>query len=229
MENTQENTSVIILGTAHFSEERAPRFIKILKDIIKEINPDVICLEWPEKHLVPDARPPIRGEFSDAVVPTALELGIKMVALEPTDVATRESIMGFFKEINEKKGGDTEKEQILWEFDQALGKAWVEKFQQAFNDWDAYEYFQSRIFDAFFYEGYYPVFRKYFPKWMEGWDNYNNFFLKRIKQTIQENKGKRILVTVGLDHKYWLWNKLEKQNDIILHNLQSFREAQEKE
>ena len=67
---------------------------------------------------------------------------------------------------------------------------------------------------------------QYSPATARIWNEWNAYLADRIGETIDKYPGDRILVTVGLDHKYWLWNRLKERKDIILHDLQSFRAAQ---
>ena len=60
----------------------------------------------------------------------------------------------------------------------------------------------------------------------ELWEEWNRHVLDKITETIDHYQSKRILITVGWAHKFWLWNNLSKRTDITLLDLNSLRQTQ---
>src|SRR5690606_13073931 len=50
----------------------------------------------------------------------------------------------------------------------------------------------------------------------EGWEAWNRQFLKTIDRAGAENPGKRIVVLAGVEHGYWLRDRLARRDDIRL-------------
>ena len=56
----------------------------------------------------------------------------------------------------------------------------------------------------------------YGPKEVEGWEGWNQHFLERIMEAVKANPGKRIVVTVGAEHGYWLRGRLRRESGVKL-------------
>jgi KaiC/GvpD/RAD55 family RecA-like ATPase len=46
------------------------------------------------------------------------------------------------------------------------------------------------------------------------WELWNEHFLKSILAAAEAHKGKRLVVTVGAEHVYWLKDRLMKRSEI---------------
>jgi len=55
-----------------------------------------------------------------------------------------------------------------------------------------------------------------------GWTNINVEHYRNVDRTIEEHRGKRILVTFGAGHKYWLLERLRARDDVALLDLLEF-------
>jgi len=44
----------------------------------------------------------------------------------------------------------------------------------------------------------------------DGWETFNSYYTNRISEIALRNPGLRVLVTIGLEHIYWLQDELEK-------------------
>lgn len=56
----------------------------------------------------------------------------------------------------------------------------------------------------------------YGSKEVEGWEGWNEHFLDRIMEAAKANPGKRIIVTVGAEHGYWLREHLRQEQGVKL-------------
>ncbi len=52
----------------------------------------------------------------------------------------------------------------------------------------------------------------YGPEERRGWERWNEHFLSRILDVARDNAGKRIVVTVGVEHGYWLRKRLRRDS-----------------
>jgi hypothetical protein len=55
-----------------------------------------------------------------------------------------------------------------------------------------------------------------------GWRNINVEHYRNVDITIRKHRGKRILVTFGAGHKYWLLEQLRQRDDIEVLEMESF-------
>jgi len=218
-------TVVIILGTLHLGLEKAPEHVKILRQILTDIKPDVICGELSPEGLqkIPSSR--ILPEYTSAILPYAIENEVVIIPLEPSD-------NGSFKSASIKKQKEameeiksTDSGKAVNTFIEKLANSFLSKLVDVIKTDGVYENLQRREYDLLFMESWYEINREYLPRFDEQWNEWNEYFLSKIEGAISNYRGKRILVTVGLDHKYWLWRRLEMRDDIILHNLLSFNES----
>jgi len=218
-------TVVIILGTLHFGFEKAPEYVKRLKQIIADIKPDVICGELSPEGLqkIPSSR--ILPEYTSAILPYAIDNEAVIIPLEPSD-------NGSFKSASIKKQKDAleevkraESQNLVFTYVEKLVNSFLSRLVDVIKTDGVYENLQRREYDLLFMESWYEINREYLPRFDEQWNEWNEYFLSKIEGAISNYRGKRILVTVGLDHKYWLWRRLEIRDDIILHNLLSFNES----
>jgi vacuolar-type H+-ATPase subunit E/Vma4 len=220
----EDKTVLIILGTLHFGLDRAPEYIQILGNIIREFNPDVICGELSPEELNSNSSSRIKPEYSAAILPVAIEKRITIAPIEPSyDEPFRKEA----KRIREEAEEETQKladGKMTLDFIEKLISVFLARLINVIKIPGAHEYLQRREYDLLFMESWYNVINDYLPKFLAQWNEWNEYFYDRISEAIEKYSGKRILVTVGLDHKYWLWQKLESRNDIVLHNLLSFRE-----
>jgi pheromone shutdown protein TraB len=221
-------TTVVILGTVHLNKENAPEYIKALENIVAEINPDIICPELSPEQLERPATCLSKPEYPDAIVPTARRMGILVVPIQSSDkeslAATCEARKtAIYDKVKSKESG-----RFLLEYMEKVSRITLSNLTEVMQNVEAIEHVQLREFDRLQFEPFYIADREYFPELDKLWEEWNQYFLDRIQDTITKHPGKLILVTVGLAHKYWLWNKLESREHIILHNLQSFRQARER-
>jgi len=55
-----------------------------------------------------------------------------------------------------------------------------------------------------------------------GWTNINVEHYRQIDRTIREHRGKRVLVTFGGGHKYWILERLRDRGDVQLLDMTPF-------
>ncbi len=60
------------------------------------------------------------------------------------------------------------------------------------------------------------------PKEEIAWNSRNSFFLEQIMSAARKNPGKRILVLVGVEHAYWLRNKLKASSEVRYKSVEPF-------
>ena len=213
--------NVVVIGTAHHWHLNNPMFsLEILIDLIKKTNPDLICAELSPEQLNGTITCNSKPEYPKAIIPFAREQGISIVPFQP---CTAEGLYyGDRKKRVSDKIKSTPDLSGNWEFWMDLGHSMEEvnsptlfAFQsRAYDTWVEiiYEKLQSRILHAMW----------------ELWDEWNRSFFAVIKETIKENPGKRITVTVGNKHKYWLNNRLKVLESVSFEHIQDYLDSKTK-
>jgi hypothetical protein len=217
---------VIILGTFHGGEDDAPQYISRLRMIIEEIMPDVICAELSPEQLDGATTCDSKPEYPEAILPLARRHKIEVIPMQPTTyegIKTEKRKLAVIEEIEAD-----EQSKLRWEFSEYLTEVTAAKWLEVLKDPAGIENVQLREFDLLQVEPGWIANKLFFPELAEQWDMWNAYFLDRISATIREHPGKRILITAGLAHKYWLWNRLSLRDDLILHDLRSWRDAGKK-
>ncbi len=223
MKTIHENTTVIIFGTFHNGKKDSPAYIDRLGSILQEIMPNVICAELSPEQLNGKASCNSKPEYPEVILPFAKNSNVEVV---PIQLGTEEGItlekqmLRIIKESADDGGG-----RAMWEYSEYLDEVSTISWQKVLKNPAGIENVQLREFDLLVMEPEWLATSRYFPKLADQWEKWNQHFLDRIESTICDHAGKRILVTTGLAHKYWLWGKLESRDDIQLHNLQSYRRA----
>jgi len=91
-----------------------------------------------------------------------------------------------------------------------------------------FENLQRREFDLYFSDLSYFYDEFFLPEFATLQKQWDKYFLSRIYRAINDNANSKILVTIGLRHKNWLWQRLESRDNIVLYNLQSFSDRKRK-
>ena len=55
-----------------------------------------------------------------------------------------------------------------------------------------------------------------------GWTNINAAHWYLVERTVESNRGRRVLVTFGGGHKYWLLDRLLERTDVDLIDIRDF-------
>lgn len=221
----QTKNTVVILGTIHADKKQYPNYIENLSKIIREINPQIICAELSPEQLQSNNLISSKPEYHFGIMPVVRNLNIEIVPIQP---ATKIGI-----EIEQKKKdfeikiNENEIDKIKWDFLDDFTTTLMKNLYSLIDQPSVFENLQMKEFDLWFYESWYQFIQKHFSEINEHWIEWNQMFLENIIEVIKNNEGKRILVTVGLDHKFWLIKKLREIKDIDVHNLHSFRQRLE--
>jgi len=222
MPSTETKTTVILFGSTHLGADTAPVYIDQYQKIIREINPEIICAELSPEQLNQTATCLSKPEYEAAVLPVARELNIPIIPIQMDNENGSQWEKGKNKILEEMAA--TPQGKFYAEFNEVVSEAMVANLIKVLRTPEGIEIIQLRAYDLLMVEPEYAGMRRFFPDYMKLSDEWNQYFLDRIEETVAANPGSRIMVIAGAFHKYWLWNKLEKRNDIILHNLQSFRQ-----
>lgn len=207
--------NVVVIGTAYQWHLYSPMYsLEILVDLVKKTNPDIICVEFSPEQLENTAAGDAKPEYPRAIIPFAREQGITIVPLQPESSFWIEQENKVKEEINRIES--TPELSKKWEFWTELRKSMGEVYSRSLFDFQcqAYDTWIEIIWDRFY--------SKMFPGLGKLWEQWNNGFWEVIEKTIKENPDKRITITVGNKHKYWLNNKLRSMKSVEFEHIQKY-------
>jgi hypothetical protein len=203
----------------HLPQREYPLFAADLGKAIQEIDPDVICAEISPEQLAGTQTCDSKPEQRDIVMPLARQLGIRVVPIQPSTqsgLALEHAKNAVEAQLQRQKNlaSAVEYSRCLTRFAHTF---WLESAKSAgcfeniqTTEMHEHSYVCDRVEETLFPDR---------ARLMIGW---NESMLQRIEDTIVSSPHSRILVIVGLWHKYWLWNRLRARGDIEVHNLQTF-------
>jgi hypothetical protein len=214
---------IVIVGTLHLPADDYPAYADQLKGIIKEISPDVICSELSPEQLAGTQTCNSKPEQRDVIMPTARELGIPIIPIQQaTDDATEWEQR--YKKVDADLRSQSPDQDYI-KYGELLAHQEAVLWSEEMKDKDCIVNLQLNEYHVFS-EARDHVESQLLPDRERLLEEWNESFLDVIENTIEQNEYRRILVLAGLWHKYWLWKRLRQRKDIVVHNLQSFRQTE---
>jgi hypothetical protein len=215
---SKQKTDVYILGTLHKShlvDEFAYSFIDITK-IIDDMKPDVICIEMQDKHL--------NGKFEGyyppenaVIIECAKALNIPVVCVDWRDDLNNGTLMiKLTEEAGERINAANRKvEQIVINF---LNQ----------NNWEGYyDFIQNNI-------GFHEAIKNQHDTKIEVtceeadgfWLTRNKNITNSVKSLIEKQDPNKVLVTIGLHHKYILTEYLSDSESLEIKGVPEITQSQ---
>ncbi len=216
-------TTIVILGTIHIDKESSPAYSERLGKLIAEIKPEVLCAELSQEQLDGTMTIETKPEYTDVILPYIKEVNISIVPIQPNTDAGQQ--MEKEKEAILERIDRHQWLRVVWEFSSQWEEFMYAKLIPLLDDPEAIEKLQNTEIDKLHVEPWFEILGRYFPEYILLWEKWNEHFLENIHSALKKHEGGRILVTVGLNHKYWLKDKLSGGDDVIVHDLHSFRKS----
>lgn len=211
---------VFVLGGIHQGHETAKNYTyERMGEIYRQLKPDILCVETKQKYVDDGSFRETPFDFKKFLIPLAKQDQIPIYGIDWWD--------------NEK------------------GKKWRELQQQAFNDSTLIadvrlfgglfllfnEYFMNKDFEEINSkyitalweaknEFKYHVFSQHHEyKYISEFERKrNNHIVDNIMKVAKQNPNNKILVAIGIDHKYYIEKELEKRNIKVyqIENIEQF-------
>ena len=207
--------NLIVIGTQHELHLTDPLFdLEKLVKLIHSTKPDIICAEISPEQLSGEITCNSKPEYPKAILPYAHENDIEIIPIQPP---TAEGYRQ--QERNEKVMGmiNSDPESLAkWDLWKQLFDAASETNSPTLHS------LQSRAYDLWMEIIWEKYQAKLFPEYWNVKEIWNKEFLKQIEKTIQNNKEKRITVTVGIKHKHWLNNRLGNIPNVTIEHIEDY-------
>ncbi|MBS1795681.1 MAG: hypothetical protein JSS81_17635 [Acidobacteria bacterium] len=212
----QKKTEVVVLATLHqFHADNQGYSFDVLSRTIERIRPDVVAVELTPKDLESRREQKVKIEYARSVFPMIDKHKYKTVALEPDEPLYSE-LIGLLKESNkEAQEKFPQKTEAFSIYSDVL-------YAYLFKRWTSVAAVNSKETDALFEVKHDYQNALFGAREAKVWNDWNAHFLARILDAAASNKGKRILVTVGAEHAYWLRRELAKESAVRLREVADF-------
>ncbi|MFQ5744620.1 MAG: MBL fold metallo-hydrolase [Acidobacteriota bacterium] len=227
-EGGENSTEVAVLGMIH-SRHRTSRSwgLAQVRETIRRYKPDAVCAEIPpdrwqriwkdyvERDLIEDDRVLLFPEYTDVLLPLAVEMGFEII---PCAGWTRE-----MSDLRQARIHQFETD-AAWSQQNAEYQKLTEEAQahaaELLGDGDDPRVIHSDLYDRLTEEEL-SIYDRYLNDWIGpgGWTNINESHMKLIDRAIRSHRGKRLLITFGAGHKYWILRRLRARDDVQLREI----------
>jgi hypothetical protein len=208
-------TKIVILGVLHSFHSQVPSYsLEHLKSALEKIKPDVLCAELKQSEIDSDKKQNYKIEYG-VILPYTKNHNVKVVGLDPEEPLLSKMVDPYVKNQKEfpKRSPVESKVQDIYQaqlFDYLIKEHWVsiDKTQSAITNtlFQLKHRFQEELMG---------------PEEKNGWDKFNEYYANIISTEAKKNPGKTVLVTIGLEHVYWLKEKLGKDSALTLVDTES--------
>jgi len=201
MENVQTN-KLIITGTVHLGEDGAAAYIKQVHLLLMQLRPDIICAELTPEQAEGRATIDSKPEYHGAIIPAAEELGVRIIPIQPDEAVGAE--------IEQRQRTALEKIQkapdkvTVWRMWETFAERVAAGVSTIVEQSDGLALLQSFELDSLVFEPWWNGIRDEFPEFYDSWEDFNRLMLERILDVVQQHPQKRIVLSIGLAHRYWM-------------------------
>ncbi|HEX5306422.1 MAG TPA: hypothetical protein VFW82_10090 [Dyella sp.] len=198
VETTPRPADVVVLSTLHGMHAQVPGYsFDRLAKIIEQLHPDVLCLEVRADKLAARAPEANKVEYPKAIYPLLARRHYAVVALEPSEPAYSAILRPYAQASAAFRRAGGGAPAALGSYSEATYAALRIHWRDAAAVNDATTDDMMRAKHAFQQAAIGEGERA-------GWERWNQHFLAVIERTAAAHPGQRIVVTVGVEHGYWL-------------------------
>lgn len=206
-------TQVLVVGTIHNAHKTNPDFsANDIVNILDTYNPDVICVEIPESYF---RKQSYLYEMMIASI-YGFDKGKQVYPIDWWITTDRKEMTSYMQsdeyKVNEQKISDiVAADSIMTRFNTKYGN-WDDLCRQNNH---GYEFFNSKECNDFINQMCKISMSVYGDSFMNlHYESRNNKMLELIESAITENKGKRIIILTGCEHKHYFDNALSNRADV---------------
>ena len=213
-EHRSKPTEVFVLATLHqFHADSGYYSFNKLSQIIREIGPDVICVELTAADIKSRRKQGTKIEYEKAVFPLADKYGYKLIPLEPDEPKFSTLVALNIESEKNLRIRNPDKAEAFTIYTDAL-------YQHLFSVWTSPFDVNSASTDSHFEVKHEFQNAVYGDKQLAVWESWNGHFLDQVVKSARGSK--KVLVLVGVEHAYWLRKALRKENTIRLREPATF-------
>lgn len=214
---------IFLLGTLHqLHLEMGFYSLADLRSIVEHIQPDVICVELSPAMLKECERLANKVESFDVLLPYADEHGCSIVPLEP-DEPRRSEIL----ELQQRAYAELEQQ------DPRAGAFFSEFvnmfYEQLFLSWESVPDVHAETTQALIRMKHAFQEHVFGEGEAAGWQAWNEHFMECIKAGAEKHPGERVLACMGIEHVYWLQERILGEKGLELADMMAVLAAWDNE
>lgn len=194
----QSAATVIVVDTLHQMHAQVPTYDnEVLRRTIEGLHPDVLCVELQPDDL--EARPaePNKQEYPAVVYPLIDRHPYRVYAMEAPEPLAGRILAPYLANARTFDAQQPARSEALGKYTEGLYAALKAHWTSPAAVNDATTDIAMRAKHALQESLMGPAEHT-------GWEAWNTHFLQVIERAAHENPGRRIVVTVGAEHGYWL-------------------------
>ncbi len=218
-------TDILVLGTLHLDERKAPFYIRRLKEVVQMLKPAVICAELLPEQLAGEMATGSKPEYESAILPVAKQLEIPVVSMSGRLEEGRE-LDDKLREIERQIADDILLKTRMDMIELLVAKSYT-RLHELVRQPEALDMLQAEAYHLLSVAPRHDVLESFFPDFHHIWTEYNERYFKKIIETVGHYPAKLVLVTIGLDHKFWLDKKLAEVSYVRLRKLSDYEKCKE--
>ena len=209
-------TEIVLLGVLHNFHNNVDCYdLNALEKLIASIKPSVICVELDDDEVKNRKEQPYKIEYQ-SIFSYADSNNIEIVGIDPQEPLYSELVEPY--NDNQKDFPERAPEacrvleiQQSQLYDFLINEYWTKLSNVHSSQTEDFLNLKHRFQEALMG-----------PAEKDGWDRFNKYYVEQIISVANENQGKRILVTIGIEHIYWLRNYLRDHSDYSLPRIDCF-------
>lgn len=196
---------VVVLATLHQSHDRVDGYsFSDLSQLILDIAPDVIAVELTQADIESRCEQSVKQEYERSVFPLLDGHSFRLVGLEPDEPEFSDLVGKNRHSVEVVSQSDAEKHE-------AFGDYVADLYSLLFELWDSPQAVNSPYTDAVFRGKHAVQDVIYGTEQAEAWKGWNSHFASVVLSTVGEGHSNRLLVLVGVEHAYWLRERLSHE------------------
>lgn len=202
-----KETEVFVVGGIHQSHERAKLYTyQRMGQLVTELSPELLCVEVEQRYIDDGSDRGMPYDFQKFMVPLARKAGIPVVGIDWWD----EKRGDIWKQLQKEAFADNAiapETALLDGLFRLLNGYFQERDFAEINSPEITALWEAQN------EMKYKVFRQH-PKYKaidEFEKERNDHMVENVLQAIRRHPGKRILIAVGIDHKYYIERELRRR------------------
>lgn len=203
-------TEVAVLSTLHAMHDEVPAYSQAaLAASVRKLAPDVLCIEVTPDRFATRAPEPNKIEYPGVIYSLVESQGYRTYPMEPGEPLSSHILVPYKRANETFVEAQPEQAQAFDAYMEAmyvtLRTYWTSPARVNDATTDAQMRAKHALQEALVGPGE-----------REGWAAWNRQFLAAIDRAVDENPGKRIVVLAGVEHGYWLRERLAGRDDIRL-------------
>jgi tetratricopeptide (TPR) repeat protein len=214
-----EKTQVLVVGTIHGNHADNPNYsYQDIVNILGTFNPDVICVEIPPSYFRKQSY--LKEMMIASIFGFENNKQVYPIDWSP-NIDPRAEQVKYMKtddyKLKKQKADSLANSNIIMQ-------NFIEKYGELDTIWNdnqlSYEFFNGKDYNDYIREMYTIVIKTHGDGCMNLYSEQRNAgMMALIDSAITKNRGKRVIVLTGAEHKYYFDISFSKRNDLMLSSL----------